>query len=254
MATCSWCGGKRASTRASGYCSARCEAQAKRERASSSSSSSSGSFDPFQAVLGICFLVFIVGLVMQCTQFAAQTQRGVQYTEPQANVQTRSQDGTPPSGQCSGSNSFDICPEMADNSRPYTRTPPPSSREAESFGETDPQFETNRHAAIHPRFAGTPFSGPEFRPDWVEQPPPNVVSRFYPERAERRGQDGSATLNCLFPRNRAAPVCEVRSEAPEGWQFGEAARRMSRSFRATSSTEFEEHFQITVRFAMPDDE
>jgi periplasmic protein TonB len=70
---------------------------------------------------------------------------------------------------------------------------------------------------------------------WLERPGARDYSRYYPARAMERNQEGRVTLDCLVdPGGRIS--CSVVSEDPTGWGFGEAALRISRSFRAAAQT------------------
>lgn len=46
---------------------------------------------------------------------------------------------------------------------------------------------------------------------------------FYPERAQRMEQEGEATVECQVVDEKRLEACEVISENPPGWGFGEAA-------------------------------
>lgn len=70
---------------------------------------------------------------------------------------------------------------------------------------------------------------------WLERPGARDYSRYYPPRAMDRGQGGTVVLDCLVSADGRIS-CSVVSEDPDGWGFGEAAMRISRSFRAAAQT------------------
>ncbi|MBL8531036.1 MAG: TonB family protein, partial [Hyphomonadaceae bacterium] len=67
-------------------------------------------------------------------------------------------------------------------------------------------------------------------PTWIERPTGRDFARFYPPRALERNQEGRVTLDCIVNADGRIS-CTVTSEEPSGWGFGEAAVRISRSFR-----------------------
>lgn len=70
---------------------------------------------------------------------------------------------------------------------------------------------------------------------WLERPSAQDYSRYYPSRAADREQTGRAVLDCLVDAGGRIS-CTVVSEDPPGWGFGDAAIRISRSFRAAAQT------------------
>jgi len=52
---------------------------------------------------------------------------------------------------------------------------------------------------------------------------PQGVLDFYPERAMRLEQQGSARISCLIDADGSLKDCKAVSENPRGWGFGEAA-------------------------------
>lgn len=61
--------------------------------------------------------------------------------------------------------------------------------------------------------------------------------RYYPAAAARANISGRAVLDCLVQAGGLLGDCKVVSETPLGWNFGEAALKMSVLFRATHRTE-----------------
>jgi protein TonB len=70
---------------------------------------------------------------------------------------------------------------------------------------------------------------------WLEQPNGASYTRFYPQRAVEREQEGSVTSDCIV--DAAGHIsCTVVSEDPAGWGFGDATLRIAREFRAAPQT------------------
>jgi protein TonB len=70
---------------------------------------------------------------------------------------------------------------------------------------------------------------------WLQRPGARDFDRFYPDRAREREQEGRVTLDCLVSGDGRIS-CTVISEEPSGWGFGDAAVRISRSFRMAAQT------------------
>jgi protein TonB len=70
-------------------------------------------------------------------------------------------------------------------------------------------------------------------PHWQRRP--SDLTRFYPGRALGRNIEGEVVLNCLV-RISGLLDCDVVSESPAGWGFGEAAQRIARAHRMVPAT------------------
>jgi len=70
-----------------------------------------------------------------------------------------------------------------------------------------------------------------YRPDWLEKPSADDLSRYYPDHAARHDISGRATIACAVRADGRLDRCEIRSETPAGEGFGQAALRISRKFR-----------------------
>lgn len=70
-------------------------------------------------------------------------------------------------------------------------------------------------------------------PEWVRVP--RDLGRYYPQRALERGVEGSVTLDCLV-NTIGALSCQVVSENPAAWGFGQAALRISRDYQMVPAT------------------
>lgn len=64
-------------------------------------------------------------------------------------------------------------------------------------------------------------------PDWAKKPNGNDVAGFYPETAQIKHQGGGAVIVCRVLKNGGLEDCTVIIESPEGFDFGNAARRMA---------------------------
>jgi hypothetical protein len=62
--------------------------------------------------------------------------------------------------------------------------------------------------------------------DWLRRPSPADVSRYYPDRAERMGIDGRASIRCHVGQDSSLSLCEVIAEEPLDFGFGQAALDM----------------------------
>jgi protein TonB len=67
-------------------------------------------------------------------------------------------------------------------------------------------------------------------PVWVRRPSARELARFYPSIALRRGKSGAVRLDCLV-RTDGALACRIVEETPEGYGFGDAALRISQTYR-----------------------
>lgn len=81
------------------------------------------------------------------------------------------------------------------------------------------------------------FAGPPAirDPTWLERPDGRTFERFYPRRALERGVSGRAVLDCLVMASGRIS-CNVVSEEPLSMGFGQAALRISESFRMAPMT------------------
>ena len=73
-------------------------------------------------------------------------------------------------------------------------------------------------------------------PTWLRKPTGDELARAYPDRAQRMGVGGSATLACLVTAQGTVRDCRVAAEGPDNFGFGEAAMKLSRYFRMSPQT------------------
>ena len=62
------------------------------------------------------------------------------------------------------------------------------------------------------------------------------MARYYPERAQRLEQNGTVTLQCKVNARGNVEACNIVSEDPANFGFGDAAMRLSRLFRMKPQT------------------
>lgn len=68
-------------------------------------------------------------------------------------------------------------------------------------------------------------------PNWLRQPNGDVFSRYYPDRAQRMEVSGRVTMRCRVTESGELTQCQIASETPAGYGFGDAALRLVPYFR-----------------------
>ena len=76
----------------------------------------------------------------------------------------------------------------------------------------------------------------DYRPALAPRPAAEDMSRYFPDRAQRMEVNGRAVLTCVGVKDRRPDNCQVVSESPLEYGFGDAALKMSRLFRYTPQT------------------
>lgn len=74
------------------------------------------------------------------------------------------------------------------------------------------------------------------RPDWVKMPGAREFERFYPRRAMTAEVGGKAVLGCIVAANGTVGSCQVISETPARYGFGDAALKLAPYFRMKPQT------------------
>jgi protein TonB len=120
--------------------------------------------------------------------------------------------------------------------RPITRDRPPPTTTTEEpvitdIALADPQpLQISEFSSLVTTYEGPPEIT---SPRWLQRP--RDLGIYYPRRAEARGVTGDVVLDCLVsPAGRLD--CDVVSETPSNWGFGEAALAISRDHRMAPAT------------------
>ena len=67
--------------------------------------------------------------------------------------------------------------------------------------------------------------------EWIRKPTGEDVSRHFPAKALDKGVGGRVVLECKVKADRNVGGCKVVFESPPGFDFGEAAVKLSAGFR-----------------------
>lgn len=73
-------------------------------------------------------------------------------------------------------------------------------------------------------------------PDWIRKPSADQMARVFPDRAQRMGVPGKATLACIVAANGTVGGCQVVAEDPSDFTFGKAALKLAPYFRMKPQT------------------
>ena len=73
-------------------------------------------------------------------------------------------------------------------------------------------------------------------PSWLRKPSGEELARAYPDRAQRLGVGGAATLTCRVTAEGAVRDCRIAAESPDTYGFGAAALKLARYFRMSPQT------------------
>ncbi len=119
---------------------------------------------------------------------------------------------------------------------PIVRDPPPQAPTVEE-APTELTFVDPSPLPINEYIGpvATPSYGPAeiTNPRWLQRP--RDLGIYYPRRAEERGVVGEVMLDCLVSTIGRLD-CDVVSETPANWGFGQAALRISRDHRMAPAT------------------
>jgi len=91
--------------------------------------------------------------------------------------------------------------------------------------------------------------------DWVAKPSGDDMAEAYPPLASAIGVTGHVMLHCRIATTGRTEDCQVVSEAPKGFGFGDAALKVAPLFRMAPSTTggsaVASDVRIPIRFALP---
>ena len=73
-------------------------------------------------------------------------------------------------------------------------------------------------------------------PTWLKRPGANEFARFYPDRAQRMGQEGSATITCAVTATGSLTGCRLVRETPDDYGFGAATLKLAQYFKMSPRT------------------
>jgi protein TonB len=74
-------------------------------------------------------------------------------------------------------------------------------------------------------------------PDWVRKPDADEMTSYYPDRAQRMGTNGHASISCTVTASGGLSGCSVVSEDPPDYGFGDAALKLAHLFKMKPKTE-----------------
>jgi TonB family protein len=109
--------------------------------------------------------------------------------------------------------------------------------------------------ALVPVTAEAPAAPTTTRADWVAKPSGDDVSEAYPQLAQTFGVAGRVVLRCKVATTGRTEDCQVLSETPKGFGFGDAALKIAPLFRMAPATAggsaTASDVRIPIRFALP---
>lgn len=122
--------------------------------------------------------------------------------------------------------------------RPTNYFPTPNPAPADPTPNPQPQPFKPIETVAPPPADPTPTSKPPvtISPNWLRKPTGEDLARAYPDRAQRLGVGGLATLSCMVTAQGTVRDCRVVSENPDAFGFGQAALKLTRYFRMSPQT------------------
>jgi periplasmic protein TonB len=73
-------------------------------------------------------------------------------------------------------------------------------------------------------------------PTWLKRPGASEFARFYPDRAQRMEQEGTATITCAVTAAGSLTGCRVVRETPGEFGFGAATLKLAQYFKMSPRT------------------
>ncbi len=119
---------------------------------------------------------------------------------------------------------------------PPDKNPPPPPPPPPMAPPTDSTPAIASEIPVTPPTPPPPPASPVItNPTWLKRPNGRDFERYYPTRALDREKTGRVVLNCVVQANGSIN-CVVDQETPDGWGFGEAALKISKSFQMAPQT------------------
>ena len=94
------------------------------------------------------------------------------------------------------------------------------------------------------------------QPDWLRKPSAEDLAKYFPDRAQRMGVNGKATISCTVNSRGLLEGCSIVSEDPSDQGFGDAAIKMSKLFKMRPMSKDGQPVdggtvRIPIRFVLP---
>jgi protein TonB len=101
---------------------------------------------------------------------------------------------------------------------------------------------------------GTPADALTLRPDWTSLPSQADIERAHPPRARANNVEGGAALDCAVTATGSLKDCQIISESPEGWGFGEATLKLAPLFALSvpPGRAQLERIRVPLKFRLPE--
>jgi protein TonB len=92
-------------------------------------------------------------------------------------------------------------------------------------------------------------------PNWTRKPSGDDYARFYPERAQRLEKEGVVLIKCVVTTKGALVNCQVLSEDPADFGFGEASKKIASLWKMRPQTvngePVEASWQTRIKWQLP---
>lgn len=124
----------------------------------------------------------------------------------------------------------DVVPGSGAPPTPIVRERPPPEEEKEDE-KPDELTEPEEEQVAEARPSGVLGIGDV---NWIREPNARDFARYFPNRALESGQSGNVTLSCIIG-GRGQLACNVASESPGGYGFGQAGIAISRQLRVRTT-------------------
>jgi hypothetical protein len=127
-------------------------------------------------------------------------------------------------------------------------------RARDEFGQNQKEQIVSDQPRQVSTFEGATTS-PVQAPTWTRKPNSDDYARFYPENAQRLEQEGAALVKCVVTTKGALVACQILSEEPAGFGFGEATKKVVSLWKMKPQTvngePVEATWQTRIRWQLP---